>query len=55
MSPAVSVAKAKPAVWVVDAGDIGTAADDVPVFLRPLELGGNPCRARIMSYIYEDR
>lgn len=39
MSPAVSVAKAKPAVWVVDAGDIGTAIGVVPVFLWPPELG----------------
>lgn len=41
MSPAVSVAKAKPAVLgagAVDGGDIGTAVGVVPVFLRLPEL-----------------
>lgn len=42
MSPAVSVAKAKPEVLgasaVVDGGDIGTAVGGVPVFLRLPEL-----------------
>lgn len=42
MSPAVSVAKAKPAVLgastVVDGGDIGTAVGVVPVFSRLPEL-----------------
>lgn len=41
MSPAVSVAKAKPALGagaMVDGGDIGTAVGVVPVFLRIPEL-----------------
>lgn len=42
MSPAVSVAKVKPAVLgagtMVDGGDIGTAVGVVPVFLRLPEL-----------------